>query len=238
MEKVDLHIHTVHSDGATSVADVARRARRAGAACGVCDHLSPYHKMFEAEAFDAYVADVRAHGLLLGAEYCIGVDIPVGAERLAALDYLMGGVHAVRLGGRNYFFWAETQPAAENVRAFVDAYTQTLLAALAGGALGIIAHPTYLPYYLQDRYDEIWDKGRTEKVWAAAAEAGVALEISGRWLVPQPGPLQLASDMGLNFTLGSDAHRPEEILKLEYPLAMIKKFNIPEDRIFVPGRGG
>ena len=234
MGKTDLHIHTRHSDGLNTVADVARRGRRAGVTCGICDHVSPYHLMYEVEAFDAYVADVRSHELLLGAEYCIGAEIPVDAERLGRLDYLLGGVHSVHLDDRNYFFWSEDAPP--DAASFVEAYTATLLAELANGPLHVVAHPTYLPSYLQDRYDEIWTPARCEEVFGAAARAGVALEISGRWLVPREAPLRVAAAMGLTFSLGSDAHRPEELFNLEYPLAMVEKLRIPEERIFWPRR--
>jgi histidinol phosphatase-like PHP family hydrolase len=234
MQKIDLHIHTEHSDSQLTVAEVARLARRAGVTAGICDHLSPYHKMFEAAAFDDYVADVRAHGLLLGAEYCIGESIPVGEDRLAELDYLEGGLHALELGGEKYFFWGDRN--AEDADAFVEKYAEVILSAFAGDPLDVLAHPTYLPAYLSDRYDEIWNERRCGELWEAAAGRGVALEISGRWMVPRPKQIRLALDAGATFALGSDAHRRAELFDLEYPLRMVERFEIPDDRIFRPER--
>jgi len=235
MKRIDLHIHTVHSDGAVTVKEVVRRAKRAGVTCGICDHLSPYHKIYEPAAFDAYVADVRAYDVLLGAEYCIGEEIPVDETRLETLDYLMGGVHGVRVAGVNHYFWGDAPPA--DADAFVAAYVDVILKALCDDPLDILAHPTYLPSHLQDRYDEIWTPRRCEKIWEAAAARGVALEISGRWLVPRPGPLKLALDMGLTFSFGSDAHRRDELFNLTYPAAMAERLGIPDDRILLPRRG-
>lgn len=234
MQKIDLHIHTVHSDSPLTVAYVARRARRAKVAAGICDHLSPYHKMFEAAAFDRYVADVRGHGLRLGAEYCIGEDIPVDDDRLAELDYLVGGVHAVVVGGRKYFFWGMELP--RDADAFVDAYMEAMVEALTKGPLDVLAHPTYLPAPLSQRYDQIWDEKRCGELWAAAAAHGVAVEISGRWLVPGARQIELAAEMGVDFAIGSDAHRADELFAVEYPLRMIEQLRIPESRIFVPER--
>jgi histidinol phosphatase-like PHP family hydrolase len=234
MQKIDLHIHTVHSDGQLTVAEVARLARRNRVTAGICDHLSPYHKMFNEAAFDDYVADVRAHGLLLGAEYCIGETIPVGEGRLAELDYLEGGLHALELGGENRFFWGPG--VLEDVDAFVQKYTEAVLAALARDPLNVLAHPTYLPGSIAERYDEIWDERRCGELWAAAAEHGVAVEISGRWLVPRPEQIRLALGAGVTFALGSDAHRRAELFDLEYPLRMVELFEIPEDRLFRPER--
>lgn len=232
MQKIDLHIHTDHSDSPLTVAEVARLARRNHVTAGICDHLSPYHKMFEVAAFDAYVADVRAHGLLLGAEYCIGESIPVDESRLAKLDYLEGGLHALDVGGENYFFWGARTP--EDVDAFVEKYVEAILTAVAEDPVNVIAHPTYLPGPLAERYDEIWNERRCGELWAAAAERGVAVEISGRWMVPRPKQIKLALDAGVTFALGSDAHRREELFDLEYPLRMIELFRIPDDRIFRP----
>ncbi len=234
MQKIDLHIHTVHSDSPLAVAEVARRARRAKVVAGICDHLSPYHKMFEAAAFDGYVADVRQHGLLLGAEYCIGENIPVDDGRLAELDYLMGGVHALAVGDKKYFFWGTDLP--DDVDAFQRAYMEAMLRALAEDPLDVIAHPTYLPAPLSQRYDQIWDERRCGELWAAAAAHGVAVEISGRWMVPGARQIELALEMGLNFAVGSDAHRRDELFALEYPLRMIERFGIPEGRVFLPER--
>jgi histidinol phosphatase-like PHP family hydrolase len=234
MRKIDLHIHTVHSDSPLLVADVARRARREKVVAGICDHLSPYHKMFEAAAFDDYVLDVRGHGLLLGAEYCLGVTIPVDDVRLAELDYLMGGLHAVTVSDKKYFFWGPEFPQDED--AFVEAYVGTTLAALAEDPLDVLAHPTYLPAPLNPRYDEIWNERRCGEMWAAAAEAGVAVEINGRWMVPGPRQIELALELGLMFAVGSDAHRRDELFAVEYPLRMIDELGIPEDRIFLPQR--
>jgi histidinol phosphatase-like PHP family hydrolase len=234
MQKIDLHIHTTHSDSPLAVAEVARRARRAKVVAGICDHLSPYHKMFEAAAFDNYVADVREHGLLLGAEYCIGENIPVDDGRLAELDYLMGGVHAVVVGDRKYFFWGTELP--EEADAFLQAYTEATVKALAEGPLDVLAHPTYLPGPLSQRYDEIWDERRCGELWAAAAAYGVAVEISGRWMVPGARQIELALEIGVDFAVGSDAHRGDELFAVEYPLRMIERFRIPEGRIFLPKR--
>jgi len=234
MQKIDLHIHTVHSDSQLTVAEVAKLAKRKHVIAGICDLLSPYHKMFEETAFDDYVADVRSHDLLLGAEYCIGETIPVGADRLARLDYLEGGLHALKVDGEKYFFWGAGMP--EDVDAFMTGYMESILSALAEDPMDVIAHPTYLPGALADRYDDIWDERRCGELWAAAAERGVAAEISGRWMVPRPRQIGLALEAGVAFALGSDAHRRPELFDLNYPLRMVEEFRIPEDRIFLPER--
>jgi histidinol phosphatase-like PHP family hydrolase len=230
--RLDLHVHTLHSDSTLTVAEVARRARRARIACGICDHLSPYHHIFEANAFDAYVADVRGFGLWCGAELCLGVEIPVDQGRLDRLDYVLGGLHAVPLNGRRYYLWGGEFP--DDVTAFADAYLAALVEALERTPMTVLAHPTYLPPPLDERYDEIWTPARLARLWDATAAAGVAVEISGRWRVPRPQALRPAVERGLTFSFGSDAHRLEQLFDLAYPRAMAEAFQLDEDRIFRP----
>ena len=113
---------------------------------------------------------------------------------------------------------------------------EAILSAVADDPLDVIAHPTYLPGPLADRYDEIWDERRCGELWGAAAGRRVAVEISGRWMVPRPRQIELALDAGVTFALGSDAHRRPELFDLAYPLRMIEQFRIPADRIFHPKR--
>jgi len=232
MPAIDLHVHTVHSDSELTVAEVARAAKKHHVLCGICDHLSPYHYMYEDAAFDAYVADVRRYDLLLGAEYCVGVEIPVGAAQLARLDYITAGLHSIRLNGRNFFFWGEEFPA--DAEAFIEAYVGAIITHVAARRPDILAHPTFLPPPLEGLYDELWTEPRLVRLFTAVRDARVALEISGRWLVPHPGPLRLAAEMGLTFAVGSDAHRAGQLFNLTYPDTMINDLGIGEDRIFLP----
>lgn len=237
MRKIDLHIHTHHSDATITVAEVAKHARRENIAAGICDHLSPYHNLYGPDPFDIYVADVRQYKhLWLGAECCFGVEPPVGRDRLAELDYLMGAVHSITSGGVNYFLWGELVP--EDLDTYMDDYLKVACEGISALRPDILAHPTFLPPALQDRHEELWTRARIERLWEACARAGVAVEISGRWLVPKPDAVKLALEMGLVFSLGSDAHRLERLFNIDYSRAMVDTYGIPDERIFVPRRIG
>lgn len=215
---------------------VAAAAARRGVLAGICDHLSPYHNIYYESAFEAYVREVRRTNLFLGAELCAGEAPPVAPERLRALDYYLIGVHNLTLGGKNYYFWGHELP--EDAEAFVEEYIRAVAASLREFPADALAHPTYLPLPLMRFYDELWTDDRCARLWEAAARAGAAVEISGRWSVPRERPLRLALEMGLKFSYGSDAHRPEELFNVEFPLQQAESLRIPEDRIFLPARRG
>jgi histidinol phosphatase-like PHP family hydrolase len=146
----------------------------------------------------------------------------------------MGGVHAVSVNDKKHFFWGTEFLTDED--AFVTAYLELMLKALAEDPLDVLAHPTYLPVPLNHRYDDVWNERRCGELWTAAAERGVAVEISGRWLVPGERQIKLALEAGVTFAVGSDAHRRAELFAVEYPRQMIERLNISEERIFLPQR--
>jgi histidinol phosphatase-like PHP family hydrolase len=233
MKLPDLHVHSTHSDGDLTVAEIGRAAARERITVAVADHLSPYHMLFDDDAFDAYEKDVRDHGLFLSAEYCIGERIPVGPERLERLDFLIGGLHAARNGtGDKVFFWSDKD--VKNVDAFVDNYLAQIEETFENEPIDILAHPTYLPVRLMDRYDEIWTEDRIRRLAKLAVEHNVALEISGRWEVPKPYALEICLDAGATFSTGSDAHHRDNLFDLDYPYRVIDELGITEDRIFFP----
>ncbi len=233
MELPDLHIHSTHSDGDLSVGEVARLARRRKITAAITDHLSPYHMLYDADAFDRYAADVRGSGLLLGAEYCIGEPIPVGAERLARLDFLMGGIHATRDGsGEKIFFWSEKD--VSGMDAFMENYFGLLEDAFVNDPIDIIAHPTFLPLTSMDDYDEVWTEDRSLRLAELAIEHNVALELSGRWRVPGPAVVEVCLKAGAMFSSGSDAHHRENLFDLAYAYEIIELTGIKKDRLFLP----
>jgi len=237
MKLPDLHVHSTHSDGEMTVAEIARLARKRGVTVAVADHLSPYHILYDNNAFDSYELDVRRRGLYLSAEYCIGEAIPVSPDRLARLDFLLGGLHAAPDGtGEKVFFWSDKD--VTDVDAFVENYFRRIREAFENEPIDVLAHPTYLPMRLMDRYDEIWTEERVRRLAGLAVKHGVAMEISGRWRVPRARALEVLMETGATFSTGSDAHHAGNLFDLEYPYRVIGELGITEDRLFRPAERG
>lgn len=198
----DLHVHTTWSDGTLTLEEVVLVAERLGAkAIGISDHSGSLHiarglKPDEVrEQWRAIDALQDAHPdlrILKGTECDILRDgrLDHPDELLRGFDYVIGSLHSqLRLPSRDQ--------------------TPRVLVALEHERLTILGHPTTRVPGSRPRADL-----DLAKVFRAAAEKGVALEVNGN-----PGRLDLDAPLarkalaaGARLALGSDAHSAREML--------------------------
>jgi DNA polymerase (family X) len=199
----DLHCHTTWSDGSMTMDELAAFAERLGArAVGISDHSGSLRiaRGLDADAVRLQWEDIarvqRAHPhlkLLKGTECDIlrdgALDHP--AEVLAGLDYVIGSLHShLRLPEREQ--------------------TDRLLAAFEDERLTILGHPTTrVPGHRPPANLDL------PRVFRAAADLGVALEVNGN-----RGRLDLdvtlaaqALKAGARLSIGSDAHYARELFE-------------------------
>jgi DNA polymerase (family 10) len=194
----DLHMHTTATDGRADAETMARSAREAGLEyIAITDHsqsLAMANGLDEPRALE-HARAVRALNerldgitVLAGIECDIRPDgtMDLADDCLAALDLVIASVHSA-------FNMDEAQ------------MTDRVLAAIANPYVDIVAHPTGRLILKREGYGLDLDR-----VFAAAAEAGVALEINS-----QPDRLdlddaraRLARDRGVKLVVDSDAHSP------------------------------
>ncbi|ACA59665.1 DNA polymerase/3'-5' exonuclease PolX [Candidatus Desulforudis audaxviator] len=209
----DFHVHSVYSDGAGTLEDIAAEALRLGLEwVGVCDHSHSLkiarglsirdlrQKIAAVRAFNQQSTGVK---LLAGAEVEIDahgrLDYP--DEVLAELDLVLVGVHTGFGQDR-------------------ETMTARIVAALQHPAVHVLAHPT--GRLLGERAPYQVDMDR---VIAAAARASTALEINA-----YPKRLDLddiharqAARKGAKMALGSDAHLVEQIGFLELGVGVARR---------------
>ena len=204
--KGDVHMHTTATDGRADAETMARSARAAGLQyIAVTDHsqsLAMANGLDEAAAL-AHAARVRELNerldgitLLAGIECDIRPDgsMDLTDDCLAALDIVIASVHSA-------FNLDEQQ------------MTDRILAAIANPYVDVIAHPTGRLILKREGY-----RLDLERVYTAAAAAGVALEINS-----QPDRLDLddtharaARDRGVRLMIDSDAHSPSALGNLRW----------------------
>jgi hypothetical protein len=63
-------------------------------------------------------------------------------------------------------------------RAFVEEFTGRIVRTIATQPIDYYANPTYLPPALESRRAELWTEARVNRIVAAAARHGVAIELS------------------------------------------------------------
>ncbi|MDQ3348677.1 MAG: DNA polymerase/3'-5' exonuclease PolX [Acidobacteriota bacterium] len=209
----DLHMHTTATDGRADAETMARAARASGLEyVGITDHsqalamangLDEAAVLEHARAIRALNGRVEGITLLAGIECDIRPDgtMDLADDCLAQLDFVIASVHS-----------AFSQDA--------DRMTDRLLRALACPWVDILGHPTGRLILKREPY-----RFDVERVFAAAAHAGVALEINSQVdrLDLNDTHARLARDRGLTLVISSDAHSPAALGVLRWGTAIARR---------------
>ena len=204
--KGDLHMHTTATDGRADVETMARSAKAAGLEyIAITDHsqsLAMANGLDDTRALE-HARHVRAVNeridgitVLAGIECDIRPDgaMDLSDECLAALDIVIASVHSA-------FNMDEPE------------MTNRILAAIANPHVDVIAHPTGRLILKREGY-----RVDLERVAAAAAEAGVALEINSQVdrLDLDDTHARMACARGVKLVVDSDAHSPAALGNLRW----------------------
>jgi DNA polymerase (family 10) len=211
--KGDLHLHTKATDGHHSIEEMAQAAMGAGYRyIAVCDHsrsVGMAGGLFEedllrhAEAIRAASKRLKGFTILAGTECDIRRDgtLDYPDEVLAQLDFVIGAVHS-----------GFKMDAASMTSRIIDAMQNPYLDALA--------HPTGRIIGKRDPYEV-----DVERLLAAAAELGVALEINA-----YPDRLDLrdvharrAKELGVQVVINTDAHDCDHLRLITYGVATARR---------------
>ncbi|HLB54137.1 MAG TPA: PHP domain-containing protein [Gemmatimonadales bacterium] len=208
-----LHCHSTYSDGTAGIEELAAACRDAGYEyLGLTDHSQAA----------AYAGGLRAEDLLRQWEEIDRLNAARSGTRV------LKGIEADILGNGQLDYDDATLAGFEFVIGSVHSrlgmdepeMTARLLQALDHPALTILGHPT--GRLLLSREPSRLD---LDRLFARAAERGVALEING-----DPHRLDLdwrlvrrAREHGVMISIGSDAHGIDGIAHMENALAMARK---------------
>jgi len=235
MFPVDYHLHTSFCGHATGeVGDYLQEAARKGICeVGFSDHLPLYflppeenipgYAMQEAE-LPRYAEMVRSCAENAPVRVKLGIEadyVPSGEEKLSSLlaslpfDYVTGAVHFID-------GWGFDNPAEmdqyykRNIDLVYERYFALLQQAALSGCFDIMAHPDLVKKFnfrpvrsLRPLYE---DTARAFKKAGVCVEVNTAgLRCPAREIYPAPELLEVFFKHGLPVTLGSDAHRPEQV---------------------------
>ena len=221
----DLQVHSTDSDGKLPIHEMAEEARSRGLAfMASTDHsqsLSVANGQDEAqlreknERIDAINATYAEHGDPFRVLRAIEMDVfdegegDMDPEVLGELDLVLGAFHS-------------------KLRRTEDA-TDRYVAAIRNPTVHVLAHPTARMYGRRPGLVADW-----RRVFDEAAEVGIAVEIDA---TPRRQDLNvelatLANEAGVRwFSIGSDAHRAEELDALPIGMAIAQLAGIPRERI-------
>ena len=218
--RADLQMHTTWSDGAVSIEEmVARSAALGREFVSITDHsvgLPIARGMDEATLLrqgveiDRLNAEGGRPRILRSIEMNLSPEGQGDMEPgiLGGLDLVLGAFHS-------------------QLRRTED-QTERYVAAVRNPTVHVLAHPRGRRWGTRPGLRADWPR-----VFAAAAEAGTALEIDA---FPDRQDLQvelleLAREAGVWISLGSDAHTPDELDHLELGEAAALQAGIPQDRV-------
>ncbi|MGA9055230.1 MAG: DNA polymerase/3'-5' exonuclease PolX [Terriglobia bacterium] len=211
--KGDLHMHTTASDGKASVEEMAEAAKKLGyeyilitdhsKAVTIANGLDEKRAVENIRRIKAARKKVKNIEIWTGAEVDIlgdgSLDYP--DEILKQFDIVLVSVHS-----------RMNMPAEE--------MTARLLKALANPYVRILGHPTGRQILKRDPF--VFD---LEKVFAAAKEYGVILELNGH---PErldlcDRHLKLARDRGMKVIISTDAHSPDHFKLMRYGVVTARR---------------
>ena len=209
----DLHMHTTETDGRADAETMAIAARTAGLEyIAITDHsravamangLDETRALEHARAIRALNEHLDGISVLAGIECDIRPDgsMDLSNDCLAQLDIVIASVHSAFNQDR-------------------DAMTDRLLKAIACPWVDVLAHPTGRLILKREPYT--FD---TERVFRAAAAAGVAIEINSQIdrLDLDDAHARLARERGVQIVIDSDAHSPVALGNVRWGVTVARR---------------
>jgi DNA polymerase (family X) len=209
----DVHMHTTATDGRADAEAMARAAQAAGLKyIAITDHsqsLAMANGLDETRAL-AHARAIRAlNGQLDGMTVLAGIECDIRPDGtmdladdcLAQLDFVVASIHS-----------AFNQDSEQ--------MTDRMLRAIACPWVDAIGHPTGRLILKRDPY-----KANVDRVIAAAADAGVALEINSQIdrLDLDDVRARTARDRGVKLLIDSDAHSPAALGNIRWGVTVARR---------------
>lgn len=201
MKRIDLHTHSLLSDGELVPTELARRAEHLGhEAIAITDHVDRSNIEWVVKNMAKAASELNRY---MDIQVVPGVELThVPVQTIARLAKL-----ARKLGAELVLVHGET--TVEPVQAGTND------AALACSDVDIIAHPGLMTLEQADR----------------ARRAGIYLELTSRkgHCIANGGVARVASEAKAKLLVNTDAHGPEELLTLEAALTVARCAGLDED---------
>jgi len=204
-----LHIHSNYSDGVSSVGEITQRAAFLKLkTIAIADHFWP---SLGSRKGGINIIEQRRHEI----ETCRDDYPELKILDVAEVDIQSNGELAPVAGGLEQF-----DLIIGSFHWFTDStrWVSALVQALRRKEFQILGHwDGYLSSYREE-------DGRIAA--EALAEAGVAIELNGRYSVEHIGFLELANAYGCSFTLGSDSHHVSTVGDLDFQEKLATSMNL------------
>lgn len=223
--KFDFHVHTIYSDGKSEPLAMVEAAEARGMeAVALTDHGPELHVGILREEMKAMLEDIqlaRADAdipVLVGMEANI-VDengrIDLDDDFIKKLDLLVVSIH--------------TLGSLINPADVAYQYLQRFTKAIEKKKFDVMGHPFFfhqnlLPYLSREEIEDFVE---------LAASKEIAMEINEKYHAPDEEFLKLCLRKGVKFSVGSDAHRPDQVGRIDWAMATLKKIGAKREDLIL-----
>lgn len=128
--------------------------------------------------------------------------------------------------------WIKEETWIEDEQQYMDMIVDKICGVLQE-PVDVYVNPCFLPYPMNERYDEFWTEARMDKFVDALAKSGKALEINELYNIPNRAIIQKAKDAGVKFTFGSNNVTPD-VSRLGYSIRMKNECGLTPQDMYKP----
>jgi putative hydrolase len=217
----DFQMHSTWSDGSESLERMIEACLERGHTClGITDHSHglPIARGMSMESVSEQHAEIDALNRTLEGRFRVFKGIEANILSEGSLD--------LQPDERRLFEFVVASPHSQLRRA--EDQTARMLAAVRTPGVAMLGHPRGRVFGSRAGVQADW-----ARVFAAAAEREVAIEIDGNWHRQDLDYLLAAQalEAGCIFALDSDAHSSGELRFTDYAIAHARLAGIPADRV-------
>lgn len=209
----DVHMHTVETDGKCSIEEMAMAARERGYGyMAITDHSKnlAFANGLDDKRAEEHIKRIRnAAREIEGITIFAGIEVDILAEgELDLSDSVLEQMDLVIASVHSHFNQDQAQMTARLLRAIENPHTS------------VIGHPTGRLLLRREGYSFDCDK-----VFAAAAKAGVAMEHNAYpdRLDLRDLHLRMAKAKGAKFVINTDAHHTSHLEKIRYGVLQLRR---------------
>lgn len=210
---VELHVHTTWTDGTASVEAVLQQARADGLrTMAITEHVRRGSEEWfpgfardvrqVAEAFPELTVLVGCEAKALATEGTASEVLDVGEKVLCECDLVLGSVHRFPDGKGGVLNFADLDAAS-----MAETETELAISLLRFAPIDVLAHPGGM----YSRRHGPFPLELMRRIFAAAAERDIAVEINSSYLREVAPFLDLCRELNPRVSIGSDAHKLGEI---------------------------
>lgn len=253
---MDLHTHTVASDGEATLEEAVLLAAKAGmSAVAITDHMDPHQADYAGSPGHMIQEDELEKAIQVrdGREWPIRVFIgfergPIPVElRRTHPDLVIASVHYITKQ-------VQTQAGQVFCEPYWHAYMDDVLRTVSGPQISILGHMAgYLPMKHMLAPGSTFEERREierdiaqrfftsqwyEKVFRTALERGIAVEIHCPSHSPSPDMVRMGLAMGVRFTVGSDGHAKSWIGDVSWGYDLLNSLGADPESVWSPGLHG